>query len=219
MKLLLLLFITCITLSSFGQHLIKGSVSDADGEVPFVNVTIKNSTKGVLADETGHFVIEAQTSDILQISTLGYQTKEVLVGNQKQLKIVLDQYEALDEVLLVGYTWHTKCSTRGCGYAVVCECFVDEIDENEEENRETKAIAKLYPNPSKDGVFNLVLTNDFSSVDIVVADLTGRIILNTSYSKLGSRISVDLSQQPSGIFIVNLSSQGKLITSKKAVRI
>lgn len=219
MKSLVLLFTTLLTLSSFGQQIIKGSISDINGEVPFVNVIIKHSTKGVLANDRGHFVIEAQPNDTLQISTLGYQTKDVLVGKQKQLNIVLDNYEELDEVVIVGYFWHTKCSIRGCGSVVICECFGEDIDEMKQENRETKAVINLYPNPSKDGVFNLVLTNDFSKVDLIVADLTGRIILNTAYKKAGSRISIDLSQQLSGIYIINLSSNGKRITSKKAIRI
>lgn len=220
MKHVFFLFVTLLTFSASAQQLIKGSILDAEGEVPFVNIIIKHSNKGVLADEKGNFEIEAKSTDTLQISSLGYATKELSVGNQKQLQITLDEFEQLDEVLIIGYTPKYKTvTTVCCGKRLGCYtetvCFYDDnLNRNDIAEQ-----SKLYPNPSRDGIFNLKIPNDVAEVNVIVADLTGRVILKTTKTKLDSNMVLDLSQQPTGIYIVNLSSRGKQITSKKAIRI
>ncbi|WP_299338269.1 carboxypeptidase-like regulatory domain-containing protein [uncultured Psychroserpens sp.] len=221
MKHVFFLFVTLLTFSASAQQLIKGSILDAEGEVPFVNIIIKHSTKGVLSDEKGNFEIEAKSTDTLQISSLGYATKELSVGDQKQLQVTLDEFEQLDEVLVIGYTPKYKtvttvcCGKRlGCYTETVCCCEDNLLSRNDIAEQ-----SKLYPNPSRDGIFNLKIPNDIPDVDVTVADLTGCVILKTTRTKLDCNMVLDLSQQPTGIYIVNLSSRGKQITSKKAIRI
>ncbi|WP_298892302.1 T9SS type A sorting domain-containing protein [uncultured Psychroserpens sp.] len=218
MKPIVLALTTFLTLSSFAQTTIKGTISDGNGEVPFSNIIIKHSNKGVLADEKGRFSIEAKSTDTLQISNLGYHTEEIVVGEQKKLNIVLKDYEELAEIVIVGYKTHTKCSYLICGKRRECGSVpvsvVPKYIEDIEQRKTT-----LYPNPSNDGIFNIKCSDDFSNVTVVVADLTGRIILNSTYKNLDSTVSVDLSNQPSGIYIINLQSNGKTITSKKAIRV
>jgi len=71
-----------------------------------VNVVIKGTQTGTITDLDGMFVLEASKStDILVISYMGYQTKEVPVGNaKKQLTVqLMEDRQMLDEVVVVGY--------------------------------------------------------------------------------------------------------------------
>ncbi len=207
MKSLLFLFVALITLSSFGQHHIKGHISDVNGALPFVNIIVKHTTKGAFTDDQGNFSIKAKSTDTLQVSYLGYKTKTVLAGKQTTLKIVLEDYEALETVMLFA----SKSRTIHCGTTCHFTCI--------HERESPSGVSELYPNPSREGVFYLKTIQEFSEVNILVADLTGRIILNEMYKKINSSIIVDLSNQPSGMYIINIASNGKLIASKKAIRI
>jgi hypothetical protein len=60
---------------------------------------------------------------------------------------------------------------------------------------------------------------DIQEVNIIVADLTGRIILNRTDRKFKSNVVIDLSNQSSGIYIINISANGEHIASKRAIRI
>ena len=220
MKQILLSLTVLSVCLSFGQSMIKGTISDANGKVPFSNVIIKHANKGVITDDKGHFTIEAKATDTLQISNLGYRTKEIIVGKQKDFDIVLNDYEELDTVMLYGFKGRKIiCSTRCIFTSTICECFEDETKVETKVIDEAKKDIKLYPNPSKDGIFNLNTVDGFSEVTIIVADLTGRIIKEETRTKENITLRVDLSNQPSGIYIINLQSDGKTISSKKAIRI
>lgn len=208
MKSLLFLFVTLIALSSFGQHQIKGHISDASGTLAFVNIIVKQSHKGAFSDENGNFFIIAKPTDTLQVSYLGYKTKTILIGEQTDLKIVLeDGYEELEAVILLA----PKQIKTHCGTVCSFNCIY------ERENH--SGAFELYPNPSKDGIFYLKMIQQFSEVNVLVADLSGRILLNKRCRKSNSNIVVDLSNQPSGIYIIKVLFNGEVITSKKAIRV
>nr|WP_321225349.1 carboxypeptidase-like regulatory domain-containing protein [uncultured Psychroserpens sp.] len=212
MKSFLLFFATLLSIATFAQTKITGTVSDSSGKLPLANITIKNSLKGTFTNDTGYFSIEAKLTDTLQISYLGYQNKEVVVCNLDNSDILLDNYEKLDEVIIVGYHGTTtRCTNICCGYSIVEEYWYNR-DNNDDGY-------KLYPNPSKNGVFNIKLLEDISALHIEVADLTGRIILSQAISRPSSSVHVDLSNQPTGIYIVNIFTNGERLTSKKAIRL
>lgn len=103
--------------SAFAQVKVSGVVLDEHSEPMIgVNVVIKGSSVGTITDMDGFFVLDAsKSSDILQVSYLGYQTKEVMVGNgKKQLTIqLLEDSKALDEVVVVGYQDMRKRDVTG----------------------------------------------------------------------------------------------------------
>tara|TARA_B100000809_G_scaffold219719_1_gene227063 strand:- start:2736 stop:2993 length:258 start_codon:yes stop_codon:yes gene_type:complete len=80
-------------------------------------------------------------------------------------------------------------------------------------------VIKRYPNPSKNGIFTIKLLEDISDINVIVTDVTGRIILNKTERKLSSNIIVDLSRQSSGIYKINISSNGEHMVSKRAIKI
>ncbi len=112
-KLLTIIFLTSF-LSSFAQTMIEGIVSDVKGlPLPGANVIIKGTKNGVLTDFDGIFKIKAKIGDVLIISSLGFDKKELKIqGNS--IKIVLGELnEALNEVVVIGYGTAKKKDLTG----------------------------------------------------------------------------------------------------------
>ena len=84
---------------------IKGVVQDQTGEpVAGANVIQKGTLNGVTTDIDGKFTINVAQGSVLQVSFIGYRTKELTVGAETTLNIVLeDDSEALKEIVVVGY--------------------------------------------------------------------------------------------------------------------
>ena len=77
---------------------------------------------------------------------------------------------------------------------------------------------KLFPNPSSNGIFQLKLVEDYVEVKISIANMSGRIIQNSSHQKFGKKVTVDLSQFSTGIYVVNIVVDGKRLEPIKAVK-
>src|SRR5690349_6385109 len=54
-----------------------------------VNITIKGKSTGVQTSADGSYAIEATPDDVLQVSYLGYEPKEVTVGASTSLDLSL----------------------------------------------------------------------------------------------------------------------------------
>ena len=74
------------------QQQIKGKVVDIN-DIPIagVSIQIKNTNKGSVSDFDGSYSIEAAATDILMFSALGYETEEIVVGNQTTISITLKE--------------------------------------------------------------------------------------------------------------------------------
>lgn len=71
---------------------ISGTVTDAKGlAIPGVSVTSKKTKNTEVTDLNGQFTIQAAENDILQFSYIGYKTKEFLISNEKQIKVILEE--------------------------------------------------------------------------------------------------------------------------------
>ncbi|HJT74405.1 MAG TPA: SusC/RagA family TonB-linked outer membrane protein, partial [Chitinophaga sp.] len=69
---------------------IQGTVTDSAGHaLPNVSVQVKGTTRGALTDEKGHFSLQAESNEVLVFSYLGFQTKEIPVGNNTNLSVTL----------------------------------------------------------------------------------------------------------------------------------
>ena len=84
---------------------LKGKVLD-DQQEPLLGVTIlvkEVPNKGTTTNERGEFSIQAKPEQTLVFSYIGFQSKEVKVGKQKNLVVSLvSEAEELTEVLVVG---------------------------------------------------------------------------------------------------------------------
>lgn len=103
------------TLSAFAQNVIKGTVSDVNGEpMVGVSVVVKGTTTGKITDLNGQYTIKVQPKDILTFFCVGMATQEIKVGNQQVINVTLkDDVAALDEVVVVGYGTQKRGSITG----------------------------------------------------------------------------------------------------------
>lgn len=71
---------------------VEGTVVDGAGQpLPNVAIQVKGTTRGVLTDAKGHFSIQVESTDVLVFNYVGYDKKEVPVGTQTSLQIVLQE--------------------------------------------------------------------------------------------------------------------------------
>lgn len=69
---------------------IQGKVTDAKG-APLIGVSIqiKGTTKGTMTNAEGGFSIAANPGDVLIISFIGYESKQITVGNDTNIQVAL----------------------------------------------------------------------------------------------------------------------------------
>ncbi|WP_246124733.1 SusC/RagA family TonB-linked outer membrane protein [Algibacter pacificus] len=94
----------------------------ADGQpLPGAAVIVKGTSQGTTTDFDGEFSIKASAQNTLSISYVGYSTKEILVGNQTQINVVLEEDNKLDEVVIIGYGTQRKSDLTGSVSSVSSE--------------------------------------------------------------------------------------------------
>ena len=106
--LLLLLFFSIVSLQA--QQIISGTVVDETGQpLPGVNVLVKGTTTGAVADFDGNYSIAASEGSVLEFRYLGFIAQSVQVGKSTTIDVVLkEDVSLLDEVVVIGYGTSTK---------------------------------------------------------------------------------------------------------------
>jgi TonB-linked SusC/RagA family outer membrane protein len=107
-----------VSAGGFAQAIaVKGKVTNNMAEpMPNASILIKGTTTGVTTGENGTFSINVpNTRSVLVISAIGHQTKEITVGNQTNIDVVLLAGESseLDAVVVVGYGTQKKVTVTG----------------------------------------------------------------------------------------------------------
>jgi len=103
---------------SFAQNLqnISGVVYDSLSQEPLigVNILISRTGQGTTTDFNGAFSIQAEDSDVLTFSYIGYKTREMPVtyGIPKRIAMLTDA-QTLDELVVVGYGTKKKRDLTG----------------------------------------------------------------------------------------------------------
>lgn len=85
--------------------IIKGTVTDEHGE-PIIgaNVMERGTTNGCISDIDGNYSLNVKANAVLQVSYIGYITREFRVNNQKALNVqLIEDTQNLEEVVVVGY--------------------------------------------------------------------------------------------------------------------
>ena len=81
-----------------------GTIIDAIGPMPSVNVVIKGTTRGVATDIDGVFVIKAEIGETLIITFPGYGTIEYVFDGKNNITFTLrEQENKLDEVVITAF--------------------------------------------------------------------------------------------------------------------
>lgn len=88
---------------------------DANNEpVIGANVVVKGTTNGIITDVDGNFALTVPQNAVLQISYIGYITKEIKVTKTTAYTIqLLEDSKALEEVVVVGFGTQKKASVVG----------------------------------------------------------------------------------------------------------
>ena len=97
------------------QNIVTGRITDKEGQVlPGVNVLKKGTTTGTSTDANGTYSLEAESTDILVVSFIGYQSQELTVGNRSTINIQMEEdVSTLEEVVVVGYGTQKKSDLTG----------------------------------------------------------------------------------------------------------
>jgi TonB-linked SusC/RagA family outer membrane protein len=106
----ILFLILCLGSIAYGQdtgnRTVTGRVTtDTDDTgIPGVSILVKGTTTGTTTNAEGDFTIQANAKSVLVISFIGYETSEVIVGNQSRIMIALkESISSLHEIVVVGY--------------------------------------------------------------------------------------------------------------------
>ena len=114
-QLLYIAFVVPLLLQA--QSSVSGTITDTDASLPLpgVNISILDTTRGVVTDFNGEFKIEPITvGQILVCDYLGFKTKKIVYNGEKTLNISLEEdVSQLSEVILIGYGSAQKENVTG----------------------------------------------------------------------------------------------------------
>lgn len=103
------------------QNTVQGTVTDEQGPVPGVTVTVVGTNTVVVTDSQGRYSIEAPTGSTLRFSSIGYTTREVVVSSATVNVLLEMSHSSLDQVVVVGYGTQKKEHLTGAVSSVNVE--------------------------------------------------------------------------------------------------
>jgi TonB-linked SusC/RagA family outer membrane protein len=103
------------SLTAHAQTTLQGKVTDESGKpLSSVSVIVKGTSRGTTTDENGNFSLSASSGDVLVISSVGFDNKEIQVGNQSMINVSLTAINAqLSEVIVIGYGTQRRTNVTG----------------------------------------------------------------------------------------------------------
>ncbi len=107
-----------VTFFCFGflsaQQTVTGTVSDATGPLPGVNVLERGTSNGTTTDFDGNYSLEVNDDAVLIFSYISYQTQEIAVNNRSVVDVnMVADSQALDDVIVVGYGTQSRAEVTG----------------------------------------------------------------------------------------------------------
>jgi TonB-linked SusC/RagA family outer membrane protein len=90
------------------------SAEDSEG-LPGANVLVKGTSLGTVTDINGNYSLEVPSEEsVIQISSVGYITEEVVVGNRTVIDLdLVPDITSLEEIVVVGYGTTRKQDLTG----------------------------------------------------------------------------------------------------------
>jgi len=202
---------------------VTGTVSDASGPLPGVNVLVKGTSTGTVTDFDGNFTIAADSGTTLVFSFIGYLTQEIVVSGATVNVLLEEDAAQLDEVVVVGYGSTTKKEITSAVTKVGEEEFNRGTVNNPSELLQGKvaglSIYNKGGNPNDDAVIRLrgISTVGSNSSPLIVIDgVIGASLNNVDPSDIesmtvlkdGSAAAIYGSRGSSGVIIVT-TKRGK----------
>lgn len=104
----------------FSQHLIKGKVTNQEGDpIPFVSIGITNTYVGTISELDGGFELKIPknlTADNLAFSSIGYQSTSISLAASKGMFldiVLIEDVRRLSEVVVASKRLRAKVKRRG----------------------------------------------------------------------------------------------------------
>lgn len=95
------------------QNTVEGSVSDKDGPLADVTVSVVGVAGSVRTDANGKFKITAALGSTLRFSSIGYIAQDIKVSTSSLTIVLESEDNTLDEVVVVGYGTQKKGNLTG----------------------------------------------------------------------------------------------------------
>ena len=98
------------------QHIVKGLVVDKEGTpMPGVTVVIRGKeTGGTVTSIDGKYALNAEPTDTITFSYIGFATKKEYVGQRTEIDLVMQEDEnTLEEMVVVAFSRQKKNSVIG----------------------------------------------------------------------------------------------------------
>ena len=94
---------------------VSGVVSDENGPLPGVTVLVQGTTNGTNTNFDGEYTLTNVPSNAtLEFSFLGFESQEIQVNGRNEIDIVMvEDTEALDEVVVIGYGTQNREAVTG----------------------------------------------------------------------------------------------------------
>ncbi|WP_159633617.1 SusC/RagA family TonB-linked outer membrane protein [Sphingobacterium composti Ten et al. 2007 non Yoo et al. 2007] len=125
--LMLILSITTV----FAQQSVTGRVTDANGGLPGVTITVTGTNRATQSTSNGNFTIQANNGEKLKFSIIGYLTQEITVSGTS-VNVTLEQdASGIDEVVVTAMG--IKREKKSLGYSfqdIKGEALVDARENN-----------------------------------------------------------------------------------------
>ena len=95
--------------------MIRGKIIDSRGNtLPGATIVVENTSRGVVSDVDGYYVIEAKRGDVLVFSYIGFKEQKIEVGDRTAIDVTLEEETTLlDETVVVGMGTQRKASVIG----------------------------------------------------------------------------------------------------------
>ncbi|WP_108866666.1 SusC/RagA family TonB-linked outer membrane protein [Aquimarina aquimarini] len=136
---LLLAFVVQFTFAQ--EKTISGTVTDDKGlPLPGVNVVVKSTANGTQTDFDGNYTLTANRGAVLSFSYVGFETKDVVIGDNTSINIRLAASASeLEEVVVTAQGIKAKPKSLSYAIATVAD---DEIENSGEVNLVSSLTAK-----------------------------------------------------------------------------
>lgn len=125
-QLFILVLFAGISMAAHAQTVVKGNISDSQGE-PVIGASVieKGTSNGVITDFDGNFSLNVSSpTATLLISYVGYVPQEVSANGTSPLKVVMvEDSKMLDEIVVIGYGIQRKGDVTSSVASVKAESF------------------------------------------------------------------------------------------------